>query len=273
MSTLRQVQGKPIVSAIVLNYRTPLDTLRCVDALTKQTIAPELETIIVDNHSGDASVAMFRNLLGQKLPSIHILETTANLGYGRANNLGAKSAKGEFILIINPDTTLESDALERMLTFLRAHPDIGILGPQLVLPNGNIRDSFRTFPTLADIFIKRTFLRFLFRKRMSEYLQWHEDPQKTRDVDWVVGACLLLRRDFFHELGGFDPRFFLFFEDTDLCRRCSLAGKRVVYFPEAKAKDGEHRLSSGGLFTIFTKKTVRLHLRSAVKYFWKWRKE
>lgn len=265
------MDNPPTVSAIVLNYRTPQDTLRCVQALLRQTIAQEVEVIVIDNHSGDDSLKIFRSLLGKGQP-VQLLETPENIGYGRANNLGAKRAQGEFLLIVNPDTSLEPDAVEKMVAFLRSHPDVGILGPQLVLPNGKVRDSFRTFPTPTDIFIKRTVLRFLFRRRMSEYLQWHEDPNATRDVHWVVGACLLMRRHFFQELGGFDPRFFLFFEDTDLCRRCWEAGKRVVYFPLAKAHDGEHRLSSGGLLSLFTKKTMRIHLTSAVKYFWKWRK-
>lgn len=263
---------QPTVSAIVLNYRTPADTVRCTEALLRQTIASDIEIIIVDNHSCDHSLQILRGLLG-KGTSIQILETTKNIGYGRGNNLGAERAKGEFLLIINPDTTLEPQALERMVQYLRAHSDIGILGPQLLLPNGKIRDSFRTFPTPTDILIKRSVLRFFFRKRMSAYLQWGAHSQETRDVDWVVGACLLIRKKFFQELGGFDPRFFLFFEDTDLCRRCHAASKRVVYFPEAKACDSAHRLSEGGLLTIFTKKTVRIHLMSALKYFWKWRKK
>ena len=260
----------PTISAIVLNYRTPEDTLRCVAALERQTIASDLEILIVDNHSGDRSVAAFRKLLGEG-KRIQIVEMPRNLGYGRANNEGVARAKGEFVLIINPDTTLEPDALEQMVRFLREHPDVGIVGPQLIHPNGKIRDSFRTFPTPMDVFIKRTLLRLFFRKRMGTYLQWGKDPHAVRDVDWVVGACLCMRRDFFRELGGFDPRFFLFFEDTDLCRRCHRAGRRVVYFPRAKAHDSAHRLSSGGLLTVFLKRTVRIHLVSAFKYFWKWK--
>ena len=260
----------PLISAIVLNYRMPEDTLRCVAALQAQTIAGEMEIIVVDNHSQDGSMRTLRTLLGPG-KRIQILETPTNLGYGRGNNLAVERAQGRFLLIVNPDTVLEPDAARCMVTFLEAHPDVGIVGPQLVFADGRIRDSFRTFPTPTDIFIKRTFLRFLFPKRMSEYLQWNENPHLTRDVDWVVGACLCMRRSLFQELGGFDPRFFLFFEDTDLCRRCWAVQKRVVYLPAAKAQDSAHRLSSGGFLTIVWKKTVRIHLRSALTYFWKWR--
>jgi GT2 family glycosyltransferase len=105
---------------------------------------------------------------------------------------------------------------------------------------------------------------------VRKYLQADADPDGVRDVDWVVGACLLLRRSFYEELGGFDPRFFLFFEDIDLCRRCWLAGKRVVYFPRAVATDRKRRLSEGGVFRLLTKKTGRIHVMSALRYFRKW---
>ena len=259
-----------MISVIVLNYRTPHETLRCIDALRKQTIAQDIEIIVIDNHSGDKSMNILRPLL-QSDDRIILLETPENLGYGKANNLGAARAHGEYLLIINPDTTLERDALEKMLQYLESHPEVGILGPQLILPDGSIRDSYRTFPTPLDIFIKRTWLRFFFPKRMGGYLQWGHNPHDVRSVDWIVGACLFLRKDFFEALGGFDPRFFLFFEDTDLCRRAASLGKKVVYFPLAKARDGENRLSSGSTFVFFTKKTARIHLSSALKYFWKWR--
>ncbi len=271
----------PLISTIVLNYETPGATKKCIEALQRQSIANQLEIIVVDNASRDNSIAQLRSF--KEIQTCHpervtpevkisILEAKTNLGYGAGNNLGAASARGEFLLIVNPDTALRPDALGKMVQFLKEHLDIGIVGPQLILPDGTIRDSYRTFPTVADIFIKRSFLRFFFPSRMRSYLQWDASPYDTRDTDWIVGACLFLRRDFFQKLHGFDARFFLFFEDTDLCRRCWEVGKRVVYFPEAQADDSEHRLSSGGMFSFLRRKTVRVHLVSAAKYFWKWRR-
>lgn len=260
----------PLVSAIVLNYKTPKDTIRCVRALLNQSVAERLEVLIVDNHSEDDSIGFLRNTFGRE-PRVRILETPRNRGYGQGNQTAITQARGDFILIINPDNELEPSGLEKMLAAMEADPSIGILGPQLRHKDGTIRDSFRTFPTPGDIFIKRTFLRNFFQQRMRRYLQHGEDRTKVRDVDWLAGACLLIRRDLYEQLGGFDPRFFLFFEDTDLCRRCKAAGSRVVYFPRAFATDRKHRLSQGGFLSIFTKKTVRIHLVSAVKYFWKWR--
>ena len=91
------------------------------------------------------------------------------------------------------------------------------------------------------------------------------------DVDWLVGACLLIPRQIFQSLGGFDPRFFLFFEDIDLCRRIKSLGKRVLYVPGVKVLDRRNRLSGSSIFSLLTKKTTWIHVASAVKYFWKWR--
>ena len=90
------------------------------------------------------------------------------------------------------------------------------------------------------------------------------------NVDWVVGACLLLKKDLYERLGGFDERFFLFFEDTDLCRRVHALGKKVMYLPQIHVLDKKARLSGSGPLAVFTKKTMRIHLMSAIKYFWKW---
>ncbi|MBI4129268.1 glycosyltransferase [Candidatus Peregrinibacteria bacterium] len=124
---------------------------------------------------------------------------------------------------------------------------------------------------MTDLLIKRTFLRHIFPGRMRRYLQWDLDPGMVRDVDWVVGACLLIRRTLLDQIGSFDPRFFLFFEDIDLCRRSWEVGKRVVYFPKVTAMDRKHRLSEGGLFSLLFHRTGRAHIRSALSYFWKWR--
>ncbi len=255
----------PTVSAIVLNYRTPQDTVRCVRALLGQTV----EIIVVDNHSEDDSIGVIRNTFKDE-PRVKILEAGRNRGFAHGNNMGERRAEGAYILIINPDNELERGSLEKMVAAMEADPSIGILGPQLVHADGTIRDSYRTFPTLSDLLIKRTMLRTLFKQRMRRYLQHGVDPSLVRDVDWLAGACLLLRRDLYEQLGGFDTRFFLFFEDTDFCRRAWGSGRRVVYFPHARATDRKHRLSEGGLLTLFTKRTVRIHLQSAFKYFWKW---
>lgn len=261
---------QPTITAIVLNYRTPRNVVTCVKALKKQTIADQVEIFIVDNHSEDDSIGVIRNRLSD-IPDVHIFESAENIGYGRGNEIGMKRAEGKYILIINPDNELEETSLEKMVNEMDAHPDIGIIAPKLVHEDGTMRDSARAFPTVFDAVIKRTFLSRYFPERMDRYLQREIDANQARDVDWVVGACILLRKDLIEKIGGFDPRFFLFFEDMDLCRRCKNAGFRVRYFPEAVAGDRKRRLSEGGVLSIFFHKTGRIHIISGLKYFWKWR--
>jgi len=258
----------PTISAILLfhNERSGREAAACADALREQTIADQIEVIAVCNTTDEAPLSFF----GRNRSDVTIVRAHGNLGYGRGNNLGVRVATGEYILIINPDNRLEKDALETMVSHLRSNPDIGIIGPQLKFPDGTIRDSYRTFPDIPDIIIKRTPLKYIFRKRMQSYLQWDKNPDEVRDVDWLCGACLLMKRSLYKELGGFDERFFLFFEDCDLCRRVWEKGLRVVYFPHAKAHDNEQRLSAGGILSLFTKKTVHAHVASAIKYFTKW---
>src|SRR3989344_2373651 len=259
-----------LVSAIVLfhNRRSALEAAACVQALKKQTIANDVEVIVVSNNADAEAVRSFEeNIRGEKVTFIH---AGGNLGYGRGNNLGAKNAKGKYLLIINPDNRLEQHALETMVKYLEANPDAGVVGPKLVFPDGSVRDSYRTFPHPLDVIIKRTPLRRFFPERMKTYLQQGQNPDAIRNVDWMCGACVLFPRKLYEELGGFDEWFFLFFEDCDLCRRIWVKGLRVVYLPTAVAYDKEQRLSAGGIFSFFTKKTVRAHVASAIKYFWKW---
>ncbi len=262
---------QPLVSAIVVTTWTPKDAVKCVQALLQQTIAQDIEILVIDNHSEDDSIGTLRARYGRH-PQVRLLESNRNRGYGGGNNYAAQYACGEYLLIINPDNELEPEGLERMVRIFQEDPSIGILAPKLAFPDGRVRESARAFPSLFDVCIKRTFLQYIFPGRLRRYLQTDAPNPPLRDVDWVVGACLFFRQDFFAQLGGFDERFFLFFEDMDLCRRCRLAGKRVVYVSSIVARDRKQRLSGGGFFSLLLRKTGRIHIASALKYFWKWRR-
>lgn len=265
------MSSSPLVSAVILNYRSSRDTWRCVEALQQQSIADRVQIIVVDNASGDESVEWLRARIRSTGAAVQLIESAFNRGYGQGNELGVKQATGTFLLIINPDNRLEPTALAELVALLEADAGIGLVSPKLVHEDGTVRSSTRAFPHWSDLLIKRAGLGRFFRRKLDHYLQDHDTNPLPHDVDWVAGACLLLRTDFYRSLGGFDPRFFLFFEDTDLCRRCWLAGKRVVYAPGIVAHDRKRRLSEGGILSIFTKRIVRIHLMSAIRYFWKWR--
>jgi GT2 family glycosyltransferase len=264
------VESRPLVSAIIVTTWSARDAVTCVQALLRQTIAPAIEILVIDNHSEDDSIGTLRARFGHH-PQVRLLESNRNRGYGGGNNYAARFARGEYLLIINPDNELEPTGLERMVETMERDRSIGILAPKLVFHDGRVRESARAFPTLFDVLIKRTFLQHLFRARLRHYLQADAPDVPLRETDWVVGACLFLRHDLFRELHGFDERFFLFFEDMDLCRRVKAMGKRVVYASSITALDRKQRLSGGGVLPLLFHRTGRIHIASALKYFWKWR--
>ncbi|MDD4287519.1 MAG: glycosyltransferase family 2 protein [Candidatus Peribacteraceae bacterium] len=266
------MSAQPLVSAIIVTTWSAQDAVKCVRALLQQTVASDIEILVIDNHSEDDSIGTLRAHFGHH-PHVRLLESNRNRGYGAGNNYAARFASGEYLLIINPDNELEPTGVERMVQMFRADPSIGILAPKLAYPDGRVRESARAFPTLFDVLIKRTFLQHIFRQRLRHYLQTDVPDAPVRDTDWVVGACLFFRKDFFDQLQGFDERFFLFFEDMDLCRRTHLKGKRVVFASSIVARDRRQRLSGGGFFSLLLRRTGRIHIASALKYFWKWRSE
>jgi GT2 family glycosyltransferase len=260
----------PLVSVLILNYGAGRSAVECVKALQKQSIADQLEIIVIDNHSCDDSIGILRtNLRGIK--NVRIVETPGNHGFGYGYNKGVQYARGKYLLINNPDKRLEPTGLEKLVHEMDRDSTIGILGPKLVHPDGTRRLSIRRDPRLIDLISRRSIAGKVFDKALDRYLMLSADSDKIQDVDWVVGGCFLISREFFTALDGFDARFFLFFEDADLCRRCRTHGKRVVYFPLVQALDRPRRLSGESFWDLISTRIGRIHMVSALQYFWKWR--
>lgn len=259
------------LSIIVVSYNHKYLPRMCIEAIEKSHIPFSYEIIVVDNASSDDSVLFFEKAAKEK--RITFIRSPVNLGYGKGNNLGVENAHGEYVFIMNPDIATEPNAIARMVDYLEKHPEIGVLGPKLVYHDGTVQDSCRRFMTFTDLIIKRTFLHKLprFKKRFEQYLMRDFDHNHVQPVELITGAALLLRRDFYKELGGFDKRYFLFMEDFDLCQRVHQKGKHVVYFPEAEMLHFHKRLSDGSLLKLLTRKVFWHHLHSSAKYFWRWR--
>ena len=243
----------------------------CVEAIEKSEANFDYEIIVVDNNSQDHSLDSLREL--HQAGRIHLIEAGENLGYGKGNNLGEKHAKGEVLIISNPDVFVKPDTMQTLLNYLEKNDSIGLLGPRLRYYNGEIQPSCRRHMTFFDLVIKRTFLGKIppFKKRLSKYLMGDFDHDKIQEVDLITGAYFMMKHDVYKEIGGFDPRYFLFMEDYDLCRKVHQAGYKVVYYPKAEAQHYHKRLSDGNIFWLVRRKIFWLHLASAIKYFWKWR--
>ncbi len=258
-----------MVSILILNYRQGKATVRCVKNFLDQCTDQSVEILVIDNHSHDESISFIRAQLG-KNPLVRILETPRNGGFGYGYNFGATHARGKYLLINNPDKLLSQSALRTMLRLIEDDSTVGIVGPALWHTDGTRRLSMRRDPTILSVLSRRSILRFLFPHVLHEYLMLDVQPEVVHSVDWVVGGCFLIAHDLFTELAGFDERYFLFFEDADLCRRVRALGKKVVYLPEAKVFDRPRRLSGESFFDLIFSWTGRMHLLSAWKYFWKW---
>jgi len=228
-----------------------------------------MDIIVIDNHSDNDSIGILRNRLGQ-MNRVRIVETNRNAGFGGGYDVGIRQATGKYVLINNPAKILQPGALELIVKKMESDETIGIVAPKLIHEDGSVRASARAFPRLMDVIVKRSLRNSERSKGVRRYLQSDESPNKERETDWVIGGCMLVRTDAMVQVGGFDKRFFLFFEDIDLCRRIRQTGKSIIYFPQAIATDRKQRYSDMPLWQLPFKKAGRAHIASAVKYFWKW---
>lgn len=260
----------PDLSIIILNYKSRGLVKQCVKTIGLCAPALSHEIIVVDNDSGDGTGEM----LAAAFPRVRFIASPANVGYAAGNNLGIRAARGRYVVIMNPDITVRPGALEAMAAFMDANPDVGILGPKLVRPDGELDPSCYRFPTYAIPAYRRTPLGRMpaGRAAVARYLMDDYDKEDTRDVDWLLGAVLMVRREALDQVGPLDERYFLYFEDTDWCRRFWQAGWRVVYFTGAKMVHYHERLSAQGNWLVSPfRKSARIHIASCIKYFRKWR--
>jgi hypothetical protein len=222
------------------------------------------EIWVIDNASADGSVEMVR----AEFPRVNLIANAGNVGFGAANNQGIAASQSRYVLILNPDTEIVSDALTTMVAYLDGHPDVGVVGPQLRYPDGSIQSSRRRFPTLATALLESTILQQWWPRNrvLSHYYVLEAGDDETREVDWVTGACFMVRRAAIEQVGMFDPRFFMYSEELDWCKRIKDAGWKVVYLPTAQVIHHEGKSSE----QIIPARHIRFHT-SKVLYFKKHR--
>ncbi|MDX9892950.1 MAG: glycosyltransferase family 2 protein [Patescibacteria group bacterium] len=277
------------LSIIILNYKQQGLVKQCLKGIVTAQPQLDYEIIVVDNNSEDDTLAMVVSLFEPKdetksqlalpivdklkIPPIKAIQSGINGGFAAGNNLGIAQAAGEYIMILNPDIAILPESLERMVEFMDAHKDVGMIGPRLINPDGTVQYSCRRFPNFITPLLRRTFFGKLptGKKSVEWYLMKDFDHLSNRQVDWLFGACLLVRKTLINSIGKFDERFFMYFEDLDLCRRIWQVGSKVVYFSEVELVHYHQRLSAerSGVLGIFTK-GGRVHLISGVKYFLKY---
>jgi len=224
---------------------------------------PSCEIIVVDCASSDDSVEMVR----AEFPEVRLVAHADNLGYARGNNLGLAMASGRYLMILNPDTEVQDDALATMVRYLDAHPQVGVVSPQLCYADGSLQSSRRRFPTLATAFWESTLLHQWFPdNRFARRYHMADRPADTiQAVDWAVGAALMIRRSAWEQVGPLDEGYFMYFEELDWCRRCRAAGWEIHYLPTARIIHHEGKSSE----QIPAARAIRFQC-SKIRYFSKY---
>jgi len=204
--------------------------LACVRSVLADTSAGPIELVVVDNGSADGSIDALR----AELPDVRVVRSPGNVGYSRAANLGIAATRAPIVAVLNPDLVLESGAAKVLVERLRREPRLGACGPRLLNPDGTVYPSSRTMPSLPVAAGHALFGLWNPRNRFTaQYRQLDADPDLPRLVDVVSGAAIWLQRAALDEVGGWDERYFMYLEDTDLCWRLRLAGWDVAYEPSA----------------------------------------
>lgn len=244
----------PILSIIVVSFNTKELLAGCLASIRRCPPPVSFETIVVDNGSTDGSPEM----AAKQLPEAHLLVNPDNRGFAAANNQALPIAKGEIILFLNSDTCLLENSLPPLLRRLTEQPRVGIVGPTEQFENGTAYPTICPAPDLRFLFLTHTGLRqhFYTNPRLNPYRQIWERAYRDGEpvaVDWLSGACLMVRRKVLDEVGPFDEGYFFYMEETDLCERTRKAGWIVEYVPQGRIihhGGGSSEKTRGGLLTL-----------------------
>jgi N-acetylglucosaminyl-diphospho-decaprenol L-rhamnosyltransferase len=232
---------------------------RCLDALVSEVSRIGGEVIVVDNRSEDESAAIAR-----QHPTVQLHVNTTRQGFSANNNYGMALAKGRYLLLLNPDTEVKAGALETLIQFMDAHPQVGMCAAQLLFPDGTIQPSPRRFPSIGSVLARRTPLRFFLRQsQLNQYhLMQDLDHSKIQSVDWLLGACMFIRREILDTVGPLDEGYFLYVEDIDWARRMHNADWQIYYVPTAQIIHHHIAVSDKKLVSWY----MWTHLQSMLRY-------
>jgi len=225
------------LSIIIINWNVRPLLEKCFISIRRYLTGIRYEVIVVDNASQDGSQEFLQNWVKQN-PGGQVIFNSQNLGFAKANNQALKIARGEFILFLNPDTELLDDSLVAALDYMRQNQRVGILGGQILGPDNQIQPSVRSFPRLCSQILILLKLHRLFPRAncLKKYFLPDLDYHKTQEVEQIMGAFLLTRKNLLDTLGGFDEKFFLWFEEVDLCWRARQLNYQIIYYPLTKVK-------------------------------------
>lgn len=241
-------------SIIIVNYNAKNLLKDCLNSILKYKNNYQLEIIVVDNDSSGSGLEIIKN----EFSEIKLIINQENLGFAKANNLGAKNSCGDLLFFLNPDTLLKEDIFKRTVDVFESNPKVGIVAPQLVLPNGQLQPWSCGYEQKIRYLIKNKFCQNFRRSPVPDYPIARLPDCPT----WVSGAALIVRKDVFGKVGGFDENFFMYFEDRDLCQRVRKIGYEIKILLEIKI------IHFGGKSLASNKSRKKLYYQSQ-SYYWR----
>ncbi|MCD4705184.1 glycosyltransferase family 2 protein [bacterium] len=250
------------LSIVIVNYKVKDLLDNCLKSIFSNSENIKLDVIVVDNDSQDGSLEMIKN----KYPQVNLIASDKNLGFAKANNLGFKQAKYDYILLLNPDMKLYPDTLENTLKWTNTNPQADVIGCHLVNQKGQTIPHVRQFPTFLDQLAIVLKLPHLFPNILNKYLQKNFNYSQAKKVDSIRGAFFLMHRKIYEKLKGLDERYFIWFEEVDFCKQVQKNGGEVWYTPVAKCID-----YVGKSFAQVPRGVTQKYFKdSMLKYFQKW---
>ncbi len=260
------MQNRSDLSIITISTNEGAELADCLKSIQNTAGDLRIEHFVIDNASNDNTAAVVA-----QYPDVIYIRNTEKKGFATNNNLALRRASGRYMLLLNPDTILEPDTLPTMIDYMDKHSEIGVAACKLVNPDGSIQYAARMFPTPLSVLMRWVGFDRVFphSKTLTRYLLSDWDHETERDVDWVLGAFLLVRREVIDQVGildeSFDP---LYYEDIDWCFRIKQAGWRIRYVPYVRIVHLYDRESAQSLFN----KMMFHHLRNIIRFFWKHRR-
>jgi N-acetylglucosaminyl-diphospho-decaprenol L-rhamnosyltransferase len=261
-----KLNGQPDLSVVVVSYNTAHLLKRMFAALDRAKGSLRLQIIVVDNASTDNSV----DILEAQYPAVTLIKNSKNVGFGRANNQAISHITGRHTLLLNTDAFVAPETLEKTISFMDSHPRCGIVGVKLVSEDGMLQPSCRYFPTPWNVFLQKTGLARLFPgHRLVDNFSW--DHASVRPCDWVPGCFYLVRGKVIEQIGLFDPRFFLYYEEVDHCRAVKTAGWEVIYYPSTEVVHiGGESAKSNSAISKVGRQISPLQIESELLYYRKY---
>lgn len=260
--------NRPKVSIVILDFLKSKRVCENVESLQKQKTDFDFEIIIVDNSCNAENAEKINSL--KKFENVQIQINKENVGYIKGNNQGAAVARGEYLMIVNPDIIWPNhDVMQKLVDYMEAHPKTGVCGPKQINDNDNsVAMTVRAFPNIFLQVARRTFLRRLplIKKWVAYDEMQHLNYQKTQTVDWLQSSFWITRKALWEKIGGLDKAYFIFMSDPEFCYKTWKEGFEVVYYPEVTVHADGRRASEGGFKAFFKKWTLRQHLKDALIY-------